>query len=130
MALIVLACKTLTKSLSPTRAIILIKLKEELSNFIIVVGWMVGKVYAKLHPIIPSGYRDIALIVLARKTLTKSLSPTRAIILIKLKEELSNFIIVVGWMVGKVYAKLHPIIPSGYRDIALIVLARKTLTKV
>ena len=75
-------------------------------------------------------HRDIALIVLARKTLTKSLSPTRAIILIKFKEELSNFIILVGLMVGKVYAKLHPIIPSGYRDIDLIVLARKTLTKV
>ena len=112
--MIVLACKTLTKSLSSTRAIILIKFKEELSNFIILVGLMVGKVYAKLHPIIPSGYRDIALIVLARKTLTKSLSPTRAIILIKLKEELSNFIIMVDLIVEKLYAKLHLIIPSGY----------------
>ena len=47
---------------------------------VMLVGWMVRKVYAKLHVKIPSGYRDIALIVLARKTLTKILSPTRAII--------------------------------------------------
>ena len=36
----------------------------------------------------------------------------------------------VGRMVRKVYAKLQAKIPSGYRDIALIVLARKTLTKI